>query len=66
MSIGVCMFYLGMYEEAQNIIEKLPESPLKIRLLLHLANKLENDERLMEILRSLRDTIEDQLSLAGI
>lgn len=40
MNIGVCMFYLGMYEEANKIVEELPESPLKIRLLFHLANKL--------------------------
>lgn len=66
MNIGVCMFYLGMYEEANKIVEELPESPLKIRLLFHLANKLGSDDRLMEVHGSLRDVIEDQLSLAGL
>lgn len=31
LNIGVCMFYLGMYEEAQKMIEDLPESALKVR-----------------------------------
>lgn len=66
MNIGVCMFYLGIYEEAQKIVEELPESPLKIRLLFHLAHKLGDDDRLMELHGSLRDVIEDQLSLAGL
>lgn len=66
LNIGVCMFYLGIYEEAQKIVEDLPESPLKIRLLFHLAHKLGDDDRLMELHGSLRDVIEDQLSLAGL
>jgi intraflagellar transport protein 56 len=60
------MFYLGMYEEAQKMIEDLPESQLKIRLLFHLAHKLGDDDRLMELHGVLRDVIEDQLSLAGL
>lgn len=66
LNIGVCMFYLGMYEEAQKIIEDLPESQLKIRLLFHLAHKLGDDNRLMELHGVLRDVTEDQLSLAGL
>lgn len=66
MNIGVCMFYLGMYEEAQKTIEELPESQLKIRLLFHLAHKLGDDTRLMELHGVLRDVLEDQLSLAGL
>lgn len=30
LNLGVCMFYLGMYEDAQKMIEDLPESPLKV------------------------------------
>ena len=66
LNIGVCMFYLGMYESAQKTIEDLPESQLKIRLLFHLAHKLGDDNRLMELHGVLRDVIEDQLSLAGL
>jgi intraflagellar transport protein 56 len=66
LNIGVCMFYLGMYEEAQKMIEDLPESQLKVRLLFHLAHKLGDDSRLMELHGALRDVTEDQLSLAGL
>lgn len=66
LNIGVCMFYLGIYEESQKRIEDLPESQLKIRLLFHLAHKLGDDNRLMELHGVLRDVIEDQLSLAGL
>lgn len=66
LNISVCMFYLGLYEEAQQMIEDLPECQLKIRLLFHLSNKLDDDNRLMEMHGVLRDVIEDQLSLAGL
>ncbi|XP_065084670.1 intraflagellar transport protein 56 [Ochlerotatus camptorhynchus] len=66
LNICVCMFYLGMYEEAQKLVEELPENPLKIRLLFHLAHKLSEEDRLMELHGSLRDVVEDQLSLAGM
>ena len=66
LNIAVSMFYLGMYEEAQKMIEDLPESQLKIRLLFHLSHKLGDDDRLMELHGVLRDVIEDQLSLAGL
>jgi intraflagellar transport protein 56 len=39
---------------------------LKIRLLFHLAHKLGDDNRLMELHGVLRDVIEDQISLAGL
>jgi intraflagellar transport protein 56 len=60
------MFYLGIYDESQKLIEDLPESTLKIRLLFHLAHKLGEEDRLMELHGSLRDVVEDQLSLAGM
>ncbi|XP_049287602.1 intraflagellar transport protein 56 [Anopheles funestus] len=66
LNICVCMFYLGMYDEAQKLVEELPQSPLKIRLLFHLAHKLSDEDRLMELHGSLRDVVEDQLSLAGM
>lgn len=66
LNIAVCMFYLGMYTEAQAIIETIPNSPLKIRLLFHLAHKLNDEDRLMELHGSLRDVTEDQLSLASM
>lgn len=55
-----------MYTEAQAIIETIPNSPLKVRLLFHLAHKLNDEDRLLELHGSLRDVNEDQLSLASM
>lgn len=55
-----------MYAEAQEIIETIPNSPLKVRLLFHLAHKLSDEDRLLELHGSLRDVNEDQLSLASM
>lgn len=66
INVAVCMFYLGMYQESQELIETIPNSPLKVRLLFHLSHKLKDEERLLELHGSLRDVSEDQLSLAGL
>lgn len=66
LNAAVCMFYLGMYAESQQLVERIPNSPLKVRLLFHLSHKLGDEERLMELHGSLRDVPEDQLSLAGL
>lgn len=66
INIAVCMFYLGMYTESQHLIESIPNSALKLRLLFHLSHKLGDEDRLMELHGSLRDVCEDQLSLAGL
>lgn len=66
INIAVCMFYLGMYTESQELIETIPNSTLKVRLLFHLSHKLNDEDRLMELHGSLRDVCEDQLSLAGL
>lgn len=59
-------FSSGMYTEAQAIIEAIPNSTLKVRLLFHLAHKLNDEDRLLELHGSLRDVYEDQLSLASM
>lgn len=66
INVAVCMFYLGMYAESQQLIESIPNSALKLRLLFHLSHKLGDEDRLMELHGSLRDVCEDQLSLAGL
>lgn len=66
LNVAVCMFYLGMYAESQQLVERIPNSPLKVRLLFHLSHKLSDEERLMELHGTLRDVSEDQLSLAGL
>lgn len=53
-----------MYEEAHDLMDIIPNTPLKVRLLFHLAHKLNNEDQLMELHESLRDVVEDQLTLA--
>lgn len=55
-----------MYPESQATIENIPNSPLKVRLLFHLAHKLKDEERLLELHANLRELHEDQLSLASM
>lgn len=60
------LFLIGMYTESQEIIENIPNNPLKVRLLFHLTHKLNDEDRLLELHGSLRDVTEDQLSLASM
>lgn len=66
LNIAVCMFYLGMYPEAEDILKEISDSPSKNRLMFHLMYKLNKEDRLMELHGGLKDIIEDQLSLAGM
>uniref|UniRef100_A0A1A9W486 Intraflagellar transport protein 56 n=1 Tax=Glossina brevipalpis TaxID=37001 RepID=A0A1A9W486_9MUSC len=63
---AVCMFYLGMYEEAQNLIADIPNTALKLRLMFHLAHKFNNEEQVMNLLETLQAQVEDQLSVASM
>lgn len=56
----------GMYNESLELIDSIVNNPLKVRLLFHLAHKLNDEERLLELHGSLCDVIEDQLSLASM
>ena len=66
LNIAVCMFYLGMYDDAQKLVEKLIETPLKQRLLFHLALKFNNEEHALDLQQALTNSVEDQLSLASM
>lgn len=66
INMAVCMFYCGNYPESQEIIENIPNNPLKVRLLFHLAHKLKDEERLIELHASLRDVHVDQLCLGSM
>ncbi|KAF7395049.1 hypothetical protein HZH66_008223 [Vespula vulgaris] len=65
-NLACCYFYLGMYPEAQKLLEEAPDSKLKTRLLFHLAHKMGNEAKLLEYHQMLHDVLEDQLSLASI
>ncbi|XP_072932176.1 intraflagellar transport protein 56 isoform X2 [Epargyreus clarus] len=66
LDLAVCYFYLGMYTESQEEVDKAPKCALKSRLQFHLAHKLGDEESLMRAHAALRDVPEDQLSLAAV
>lgn len=66
LNIAVCMFYLGMYEEAHRLMEQTPNTSQKLRLLFHLAHKFGNEAQVTQLQDSLQEDVEDQLSLASM
>lgn len=76
LNVAICMFYLGLYEEAQQTsleVGKLESgksllSSLQQRLDYHLAFKLNDDESntALEMEEKLGNSIEDRLSLASM
>ncbi|EPZ32299.1 TPR-like protein [Rozella allomycis CSF55] len=64
--IAICYFFLGMTKECKLMIEKASESRLKIRLLLHIAQKEQDEENLVKYHQLLYDVLEDQLTLASV
>ncbi|KAH8389380.1 hypothetical protein KR200_002330, partial [Drosophila serrata] len=68
LNLAVCMFYLGLYEEAQQLMAKAADNPLKQRLLFHLAHKLGNEEEWIQLQEELQNSssLEQQLSLASM
>jgi tetratricopeptide (TPR) repeat protein len=66
VNLACCYFYLGMYDESKEILQKAPTSGLKTRLNFHLSHKLRDEAALMEHHEQLQDVLEDQLSLAAI
>lgn len=62
-----CMYALCMYKEAKAECEKCPEdTPLKTRLLFQLAQKLGDENEIMNLHGRLENTIEDQLCMAAL
>ncbi|KAG5895880.1 hypothetical protein JTB14_000495 [Gonioctena quinquepunctata] len=66
LNTACCYFYLGMYDESKDILQRAPSSGLKTRLNFHLSHKLRDEATLMEYHQQLQDILEDQLSLAAI
>ncbi|KAJ3102893.1 Intraflagellar transport protein 56 [Phlyctochytrium planicorne] len=64
--MACCMFFLGMYKEADEAAQKGPSCKLQNRLLFHLSHKFNDEKRLMGYHQNLQDVIEDQLCLASI
>ncbi|XP_022162049.1 intraflagellar transport protein 56 isoform X2 [Myzus persicae] len=66
VNLACCYFYLGMYPEAEDVLDKSDISDVKIRLQFHLSHKQGDEKKLMEYHELLADVVEDQLSLAAI
>jgi intraflagellar transport protein 56 len=66
VSKAACHFALGEYPKADEEAQKAPPSGLQSRLLYHTAQKLNNEERILEMHSAVSDTAEDQLCLAAV
>lgn len=64
--LGCCLFMLGMYKKAEELAAKAPKSSLQNRLLFHVAHKMSDEDRLMNLHQQLQDVLPDQLSLASM
>lgn len=69
--LACCMFFLGMYKEAEGACNKGgthtgAKNKLQNRLMFHLSHKFNDEKKLMGFHKNLQDVVEDQLSLASI
>jgi intraflagellar transport protein 56 len=64
--LGCCYFYQQMYEEGEAEALKGPPNSLQNRLLFNICHRKGDEDKLMAYHQNLRDTKEDQLSLAGV
>lgn len=63
---GIISPLLGRCQESQKNSDIIEDNSLKMRILFHLAQKLNEEERLLELHGALNNVIEDQLSLASM
>jgi len=63
---AACMFFLGLYKEAEQEATKGPKCALQNRVLFHIANKSSDEKKLMEYHQQITGETEDQLSLASM
>ena len=62
-----CLYALCQYKEAKAEVEKCQkDTPLKMRLLFQLAQKLGDETQIMNLHGQLSNTIEDQLCMAAL
>ncbi|CAM6089924.1 unnamed protein product [Calypogeia fissa] len=63
---AACLFYIGLYQDAEQAALKGPECPLQTRILFHVAHWNNDESKLMMYHNKLGDCAEDRLSLASI
>lgn len=61
-----CLYALCNYDEARRECVKGVESPLYVRLMLHISHKKNDENSLMTYHYKIADSVEDQLCLAAI
>eukprot|EP00357_Protocruzia_adherens_P032707 CAMPEP_0115006664 /NCGR_PEP_ID=MMETSP0216-20121206/20646_1 /TAXON_ID=223996 /ORGANISM="Protocruzia adherens, Strain Boccale" /LENGTH=564 /DNA_ID=CAMNT_0002373313 /DNA_START=18 /DNA_END=1712 /DNA_ORIENTATION=+ len=61
-----CLYGLTNYDDAKKECQKGDETPLKIRVMFHVAHKLNDESLLMEYHHKLGDNTLDQLCLAAV
>lgn len=66
LGAAACHCYLGQHRTALEVAERGAASAFRTRLLLHAANALGDEERVLECRKLLSGGVEDQLSLAAI
>ena len=64
--LACCLFMLGMYKKAEDIALKGPKGPLQTRILFHIAHKMNDEDKLMNLHQQLQDVLPDQLCLASM
>uniref|UniRef100_A0A146KPY2 Tetratricopeptide repeat protein 26 n=3 Tax=Lygus hesperus TaxID=30085 RepID=A0A146KPY2_LYGHE len=66
VNLACCYFFLGLYSQAEKILDKVSDSPLKTRLQFHLCHKMGDEVKLIEFHKKLQNIPEDMLSLAAL
>lgn len=64
--LACCYFFQQSFEEAEAYAEKGPNDSLKTRLLFNIAHRMGDENKLMKYHQNLKDTKDDQLSLAAV
>lgn len=66
LNLACCYFYQQMYDEAEKAALKGPSSSLQNRLLFNISHRVGDEAKLMQYHQNLKDTKDDQLSLAAV
>lgn len=63
--LAICYFHMKLFDEAMEVLETVGcKSALKVKLQVHLANKMNNDS--LPYLDQMGDSLEDRLSKAAL
>ncbi len=63
---AMCLFHQKKYIEAEAEVILAPEGPISNRILFHIAQRRNDEDKVLKFHQKLNDVYEDQLSLASI